>query len=265
MLKMVSGKRIRLSRITKNGRMLCIPMDHGVSIGPINGLDSISETIGKIQEGGASSVLVHKGIIRSLKWTPNLGLIVHASVSTDIGPSPNRKILVSNVKEAVRMGADAISLHINIGADDEPEMLADLGAVADEADEWNLPLIGMMYPRGKGIKNPNDPKTVAHVTRIGAELGADIVKTVYTGDPDSFRTVVDSCPVPVVIAGGPRAKTDRDALNMARAAIDSGAIGVTFGRNVFQYKNTKAMVAALAKIVYDDASVDDALEEFNDG
>ncbi|MEM4297474.1 MAG: 2-amino-3,7-dideoxy-D-threo-hept-6-ulosonate synthase, partial [Nitrososphaerota archaeon] len=183
---MMLGKQLRLSRLTSKGRMLCIPMDHGVSIGPVKGLDTIYETIKKVQEGGATAILAHKGILRSLPSPPNIGLILHLSASTNLGPSPNRKMLISGVQEAIRLGADAVSMHINIGCADEPEMLSDLGFVADECDEWGIPLIAMMYPRGENIKDPHDPATVAHVARVGAELGADVVKTVYTGSPESF-------------------------------------------------------------------------------
>jgi fructose-bisphosphate aldolase/2-amino-3,7-dideoxy-D-threo-hept-6-ulosonate synthase len=117
-----------------------------------------------------------------------------------------------------------------------------------------------MYPRGENIKNPSDPETVAHVARIGAEAGADIVKTVYTGDENSFREVVRRCPVPIVLAGGPKSNSDVDVLKMAEAAMKAGAMGVTFGRNIFQHRDPTLMVKALSRIVMDRQSADDALE-----
>ncbi len=239
--------------------MLCIPMDHGLTSGPLRGLDTIDETIRLIVGGGATAILVHKGIIRSLPSPPGTGIIMHASASTSLGSSPNRKMLVGSVEEAVRLGADAVSLHVNIGCKEEPEMLQDLGVMADECDEWSMPLVAMMYPRGENIKNPNDPQTVAHVARIGSELGADVVKTVYTGDYESFRMVVRSCRVPVVIAGGPKSETDLDVLEMAYGAVKAGAIGVTFGRNVFQHERPHLIVKALSKIIMDGATVEQAL------
>ncbi|MCS7115864.1 MAG: 2-amino-3,7-dideoxy-D-threo-hept-6-ulosonate synthase [Nitrososphaerota archaeon] len=258
---MVSGKEVRINRITRNGRMLCIPMDHGVSIGPVKGLDEIHSTIEKIEKGGATAILIHKGIIRSLKKPVNCGLIMHLSGSTDLGPSPNRKMWVSSVEEAIRLGADAVSVHVNIGCEEEPEMLVKLGSVADECDAWNIPLIAMMYPRGSYIKDPRNPDIIAHVARVGAELGADIVKTPYTGDPESFKKVVKGCPVPVVIAGGPKAENDREVLEMAKGALEAGAIGVTFGRNVFQHRDPTAIVRALHLIVMENASVERAMKE----
>jgi fructose-bisphosphate aldolase / 2-amino-3,7-dideoxy-D-threo-hept-6-ulosonate synthase len=117
-----------------------------------------------------------------------------------------------------------------------------------------------MYPRGKDIKNSNEAELVAHVARVGAELGADIIKTNFTGDIDTFRAVVDGCPVPVVMAGGPRTNTDEEFLAMVRSAVDAGGRGVAIGRNVFQHDNPTAMTRALTLIVHKGASVEDAME-----
>ncbi|HEY6165187.1 MAG TPA: 2-amino-3,7-dideoxy-D-threo-hept-6-ulosonate synthase [Nitrososphaeraceae archaeon] len=246
---MVLGRDIRLSRILKKDRMLCIPMDHGISNGPIPGLENIHSVIYQCEKAGLTCVLVNKGIIKTLPRAIDIGLIVHLSGSTSIGPAPNRKVLMGSVEEALRLGADAVSVHINIGAKEEPEMLYNLGMISDECDEWNIPLIAMMYPRGETIKNQYDPEIVAHTARIGAEAGADIVKSVYTGEVNSFRKVVKSCPVPIVIAGGPKAKTDKDIVEMCFGAMEAGAKGVTFGRNIFQHRNPPAIIHALSNII----------------
>ncbi|MGA9171639.1 MAG: 2-amino-3,7-dideoxy-D-threo-hept-6-ulosonate synthase [Nitrososphaeraceae archaeon] len=246
---MVFGRDIRLSRILKNDRMLCIPMDHGISNGPIPGLENIHSVIYQCEKAGLTCVLVNKGIIKTLPRAIDIGLIVHLSGSTSIGPAPNRKVLMGTVEEALRLGADAVSVHINIGAKEEPEMLYNLGMISDKCDEWNIPLIAMMYPRGETIKNQYDPEIVAHTARIGAEAGADIVKSVYTGEVNSFRKVVKSCPVPIVIAGGPKAKTDKDIVEMCFGAMEAGAKGVTFGRNIFQHRNPPAIIHALSNII----------------
>jgi len=123
-----------------------------------------------------------------------------------------------------------------------------------------MPLIAMMYPRGKDIKNQNAAEVVAHVARVGAELGADIIKTNYTGDVDSFRDVVRGCPVPVVMAGGPKTNSDEEFLAMVRGAIEAGGRGVAIGRNVFQHDNPTAMTRALTLVVHRNASVEEAME-----
>lgn len=260
---MVFGRDIRLARILNDGKMLCIPMDHGISNGPVKGLEDIHSIIYQCSSAGLTCVLVNKGIIKSMPRPPNIGLIAHFSASTSIGPAPNRKILMGSVEEAIRLGADAVSLHINIGSKEEPEMLQKLGMISDKCDEWSVPLVAMMYPRGENIKNPHDPEIVAHAARVGAEAGADVVKAVYTGDPDSFKRVVRSCPVPIVIAGGPKASTDREILEMCEGAMMAGAKGVTFGRNIFQHRNPPAIVRALYKLIIEKRNVREAMKELD--
>ena len=260
---MVFGRDIRLARILNDGKMLCIPMDHGISNGPIKGLEDIHSIIYQCSSAGLTCVLVNKGIIKSMPRPPNIGLIAHFSASTSIGPAPNRKILMGSVEEAIRLGADAVSLHINIGSKEEPEMLQKLGMISDKCDEWSVPLVAMMYPRGENIKNPHDPEIVAHAARVGAEAGADVVKAVYTGDPDSFKRVVRSCPVPIVIAGGPKASTDREILEMCEGAMMAGAKGVTFGRNIFQHRNPPAIVRALYKLIIEKRNIREAMKELD--
>jgi len=257
---LVFGKQVRTNRITKNGRMLCIPMDHSFTIGPVKGLENPEEMIVKVAAGGATAFLVHKGIIKSMKKPVSTGMIMHVSASTHIGLAPNRKVLCASVLEGLRLGADAISIHVNMGSKEEPEMLEQLGMVADQCDEYQVPFIAMMYPRGENIKDPSDPEIVAHVARVGAESGADIVKTVYTGNPETFKEVVRKCPVPVVLAGGAKVEADAEILKLADDVMGAGAMGVTFGRNVFQHRDPTLIVRALSKIVIERSSVEEALE-----
>ncbi|UZE91974.1 MAG: class I fructose-bisphosphate aldolase family protein [Methanosarcinales archaeon] len=259
------GKSVRIERITerKSGNTLIIPLDHGISIGPVKGLTNLAETVDKVAEGGANAVLMQKGMVAHghRGYGRDIGLIIHMSASTSLGPDPNNKVQVCTVEEAIQIGADAVSVHINIGSETEAKQLQKLGSVAKSCDSWGMPLLAMMYPRGKNIKDQFDAEVVAHVARAGVELGADVIKTNYTGDPDSFKQVVRGCPVPIVIAGGPKTKTDRDTLEMIRGAIDAGARGAAIGRNVFQHANPIKMTRAISKIVHEGTSVEDALEE----
>jgi fructose-bisphosphate aldolase/2-amino-3,7-dideoxy-D-threo-hept-6-ulosonate synthase len=160
------------------------------------------------------------------------------------------------------MGADGVSIHINIGADEEPEMLRDAHSVVESSREWGLPLIAMMYPRGKKIKDENAPEVVNIAVRAGAELGADIVKTNYTGDIDSFKYIVKSVHVPVIIAGGPKTDTIQDLFQLVYDSIQAGGKGVAFGRNVFQAEDPTKIVKALSKIVHHDYTVEEVLKEY---
>jgi fructose-bisphosphate aldolase / 2-amino-3,7-dideoxy-D-threo-hept-6-ulosonate synthase len=259
---LVDGKTVRLSRITRNGRMLCIPMDHSLAAGPIPGLENSEETINLIARGGATAFLAQKGIMKALSKPAPIGAIIQMSASTSLGMSPNRKVLIATVVESLKLGVDAISIHVNIGGKEESEMLEQLGMVSEQCDAYSIPFIAMMYPRGENIKDPSDPQVVAHVARIGAEAGADIVKTVYTGSPETFREVVRKCPVPVVLAGGGKVDSDEALLRMAQDVMKAGAMGVTFGRNVFGHKNPMLITKALKRVVIDKASVEEAMEVF---
>ena len=258
------GKQIRLERIMdrNSGKTVIIPMDHGISSGPITGLIDMKKTVAEVSDGGANAIVIHKGLVESghRKRGRDLGLIIHLSASTSLSPDPNTKVLVCTVEEALRLGADAVSIHVNIGADDENKMLKDFGRVSKAAKEWGMPLLAMVYTRGQKIKNEYDSKVVKHAARVGAELGADIVKVPYTGSVESFGEVVAGCFVPVVIAGGPQMETDRDVLVMVQGAMEAGGSGVSIGRNAFQHKKPSVIVKAICKIVHEGASVEDALK-----
>jgi fructose-bisphosphate aldolase/2-amino-3,7-dideoxy-D-threo-hept-6-ulosonate synthase len=261
--KTMTGKEIRLGRIRddESGNFVTVPMDHGVTMGPVEGLNDVHETIDAVGRGGGDSVLVHKGVVEHAfdRVQEEVGVIVHLNAATTVGPDPNDKVVVGDVKRAVRLGADAVSVHINVGSETEPHQLQDLGRVADECDEYGMPLLAMTYVRGPDVEPTAE--NVAHATRLGAELGADVVKTSYTGDPDGYERVIDGCPVPVVIAGGPKAETEREVLRDVRDAMDIGARGVAMGRNVFQQGDVEAMTRAVSRVVHEGVSVDEALSE----
>ena len=259
------GKSIRLERIMnrKNRRTVIVPMDHGVSVGPIKGLANLNEVVDKVAEGGANAVLGHRGLpmYGHRRYGRDIGLILHLSGSSMLNPDPNNKVQVMTVEEALVMGADAVSVHINIGADNESEMLKSLGAVSRDCVRWGVPLVAMMYPRGKKVKSEHDLEAVKLAARIGAELGADIVKTNYTGTVDSFKEVVRGCQAPVIVAGGPRMETSKDVLQLIWEAIEAGGAGASIGRNVFQAPDPTKMVRAISRIVHERYTVDEAMKE----
>ncbi len=262
---MNQGKKRRLQRILqKDNRTVIVPMDHGVSMGPINGITNMQNIIDRLLKGGVDAVLLNKGIAKRVN-IDNAGLIVHLSAISNLTPNANNKVQVCTVQEAIRIGADAVSVHINVGAPEEDKMLKKLGKVSDKCDIHGMPLLAMMYPRGPKIKSEHDVTVVAHATRIGAELGADMIKTNYTGDVESFKTVVEGCPVPVIIAGGPKCKTEQEILQTAYESIEAGGSGLSIGRNIFQHKNPAKMVKALFAIVHKNVSVERALKILGEG
>ena len=227
-------------------------MDHGVTLGPIEGLVDLPDAVNSVAEGGANAVLGHVGLglHGHRQRGHDVGLILHLSASTAIGPDPNEKVLVNSVTNALKMGADAVSMHVNIGADSEAQMLTDLGHVAIECMEWGVPLLAMMYPRGRNIDDEHAVEHVRLAARVAAELGADLVKTNYTGDPDTFREVTRGCPVPVVVAGGSKTD-DLTTLELIEGSMEGGAAGLSIGRNAFQHAKPASFVRACAKIVHE--------------
>ncbi len=257
---MSQGKKRRLARIFQgDGKTVIVPMDHGVSVGPIKGIENMQQIVNTLVKGDVDAIVVHKGIAKHVD-AGEAGIIVHLSAISNLTPSSGNKVQVCTVQEAVRLGADAVSVHINVGAEDEHKMLSVLGRVADECDAYGMPLLAMMYPRGPRIQNEHAVDVVAHAARLGAELGADIIKTNYTGDVESFRHVVESCPVPVVIAGGPKAKTAQEVLQTTYESIKAGSAGLSIGRNVFQHEKPAAMVKALSAIVHKGAAIEQAMK-----
>ncbi|QLC33796.1 class I fructose-bisphosphate aldolase family protein [Halarchaeum sp. CBA1220] len=256
---MNAGTRARLERIGTDGNYLTVPMDHGVTLGPVKGLKDIESTIDAVTRGGADAVLTQKGIAGRVHPNKNdAGYIVHLNGSTVIGPDENDKRMTGSVEEAVRVGADAVSFHINVGSDHEPDQLTMLSEVTKEAERYGLPVLAMAYARGPGV-DEQDAESLGHAVRLAEELGADVVKTAYSGDAESFAHVTESTAKPVIIAGG-SPEGDRTTLANVRGAMDAGGAGVSMGRSIFQHDDPEAIATAVSAVVHDDASVDDALE-----
>ncbi|MEA3201748.1 MAG: fructose-bisphosphate aldolase / 2-amino-3,7-dideoxy-D-threo-hept-6-ulosonate synthase [Thermoplasmata archaeon] len=257
------GKRLRLRRLLgAEGKGVIVPMDHGVSDGPLPGLERPAETAAAVARGGADSIVVHKGVVRSLAGSVGgMGVWLHVSASTGLNPDPNDKRVVASVEEALRLGADGLSVHVNVGSPEESRMIEDVGRLSDDCDRYGLPLLAMMYPRGHEITNPHDLKLVKKVARLGYELGADIIKVPYTGSPDTFREVVRSVDVPVVISGGPKADTDRAFLEMVAGSLAAGGAGVSVGRNLWQHKDVAGITRAVGRLVHGKATLDEVVRD----
>lgn len=252
-----TGRDVRLDRLGRDGRSVIVPMDHGVTIGPVSGLVDTESTVAAVAANGADAVVTHRGLIRRTRQAPPaLGRIVHLNGATDLGPEPNDKRTVCSVEAAVAAGADAVSFHLNVGSRFEGRQLEELTVATTAAHRLGLPVLTMAYPRGPEA-DEDDPDDVAHAVRLAAELGADLVKTSYPGE--GFDRAVEAVDVPVLIAGGDPAG-DRATLATVEAAMAAGAAGVSVGRSIFQHENPGAMTAAVAAIVHEGATADVAAE-----
>jgi len=248
----VTGKDLRLKRLFKHSdRIIIVPLDHGLTVGPIEGLEDIAKTVGLLTKGKADAVVLHKGQvpqISDLLGASQCELIVHLSASSNLSPDSNRKELVSTVKHAIRLGATAVSIHANLGNSSESYMLRDFGKISDDCEHWGIPLLAMMYVRDDSKGSEFNPKKIKHAARIAQELGADIIKVNYTGSIESFSEVTHGVKVPVVIAGGPKTSSESELLFMIHDAIQAGAKGISIGRNIFQSSHPDKLLNAIRLI-----------------
>jgi len=249
-----TGRIVRLMRLgaAVRPRMFVLPLDHSVSDGPIARPEEVDDLLAMASASGVDAVVVHKGraaTIAPSRWQ-GVGMIVHLSASTSVAPDPDAKVLVSSVEDALRLGADAVSIHTNVGAANETQQLRDASAVIADCRRYEMPLLAMMYPRGGKISSSSDPDHVAHCATLAAELGADIVKVPYTGSPLTMRQVVESCPIPILVAGGP-AVPSLDALERyAEEIVESEAAGVAIGRNIFRADDPGLAARRVAAIIH---------------
>ncbi|AGA70456.1 2-amino-3,7-dideoxy-D-threo-hept-6-ulosonate synthase [Desulfitobacterium dichloroeliminans LMG P-21439] len=260
----MAGKEIRLKRLFKSSdRIIIVPMDHGVTAGPIEGIEDVPKTVRFITQGKADAIVLHKGLVPQvshLLGASQCELILHLSASSNISPDSQRKELVSTVEHAIRLGATAVSIHVNLGNPSESHMLRDFGRISEDCQRWGIPLLAMMYVRDGSAGSEFDPGKVKHAARIAQELGADIIKVNYTGSIESFWEVTRGVKVPVVIAGGPKTSTVAQLLFMVYDALQAGAQGISIGRNIFQAPDPAQLLSTI-RLITDSQITRDKLEE----
>jgi DhnA family fructose-bisphosphate aldolase class Ia len=252
-----SGKKIRLRRVLGNPakRALIVAFDHALVLGPIPGTEEPLNKIRAFAEADADSILVNLGLVRQLTSSPldfHLPPIIARidwttvwSVMQSGGRGDMRSSLIARPEDALRQGADAVLTYMVVGtgdADFEAKEIARTADVARECERVGIPFIVESLARGKQVDNPGDPKWLNLHTRMAVELGADAVKTDYSGNVQTMRSVISGCPIPILVLGGSRQGSDQDALSVVRQVVDSGAAGVFFGRNVFQSENMQAFL-----------------------
>lgn len=274
------GKKRRIERIVTNNRILIVPVDDSLIFGPNDGLNNLLDTLNLIVKNVPSAILGYKGsysLLSEMTSDSQVPFILNVTASTNMGRHI-KKIKSCTAREALIMGADGVAAHVNFTSEYENDMLQNLANIISEADEIGMPTLAIAYPRkenGNGkddnyeIEKEKDNETytrrICHCVRAVVELGADIVKTQYTGSIQTFQKVVDSAlGRPVIIAGGPMLEV-RSSYNMAREAMKAGAAGISFGRNVFNAEHIAAYIAGIKAIVFNDASVDEAMSIYTEG
>ena len=243
------GKKIRLQRVLggTNHCALVVAFDHALALGPIPGTEDPLGQISRFADAKVDAVLLNLGLIQKLAdcslpvsmpaiiaridWTT-----VWSAIGKD-GQGELHSCLLARPEDALRHGADAVLTYMVVGTGDsdfESKEVARTAEVARECERMGIPLIVESLARGNNVTNYADPKWITLHTRMALELGADAVKTDYTGDVTSMRAIVEGCPIPILVLGGSRQASDDDALEVVSGAVMAGAAGVFFGRNVFQ-------------------------------
>ncbi len=255
-----------MSRMKLGDKALVVAMDHARTLGVVPGLEDPGAVIDRVLDAGADAVMTSYGVIKH--YRSRLIGRVPTYLRLDGGPSIYKEdwlkfsewSLLHTVEDARRLGVDGVCLMGFLGAQVEMRTYEIVARVVGDCAADALPVMVETLPcPAERIPDPMDSGAMASASRIGFELGADIIKTYYTGSADSFRRVVENCPVPVMIAGGTRMNTVRAALEVVHGSIQAGGKGVVFGRNIWQNPNPARIVGALKAIIHQGAGVDAAL------
>ncbi|MEW6265084.1 MAG: 3-hydroxy-5-phosphonooxypentane-2,4-dione thiolase [Thermodesulfobacteriota bacterium] len=255
------GMKNRLARLVKaDGRCFFLPIDHGYFQGPTSKLEKPYQTI-KPLIPYADGLFVTRGVLRSAidpADCPPVILRVSGG-SSILAPDLSHETLVTSIKDCLRLNAAAVGMSVFIGGEYEFDSLKNLGELVDAGQEYGLPVMAVTAV-GKELEK-RTARYLALCCRIAAEFGATIVKTYWCED---FHKVVEGCPAPVVMAGGPKVETEREVFEFVHDGLKRGAIGLNLGRNVWQHQFPVAMMKALRSIVHEKASVKEAETIFED-
>ncbi len=253
------GMKNRLSRIIKpkDGRTVMLAVDHGYFMGPTTGLEKLDEMINPLLPY-ADTLMLTRGALRNyVDPVTDIPIVLRVSGGTSIvGKELLHEGTVVSIEDAIRLNVSGVAYSILVGADFERDTLLGMTEYIDGAERYGIPVLAVTAV-GKDMKK--DVRYLSLASRMAAELGAHIVKTYFCED---FEKIINSCPVPVVIAGGKK-QPEKDALKMAYDAIQAGAIGVDMGRNVFQSTDPVGMIKAVNAIIHKGVTTKEAFEMFN--
>ncbi len=260
-----------MSLFAPNGKTVIVAMDHARTHGVIEGLDDPGKVIDQVIEAGADGIMTTFGVVK--RYRDKLIGRIPTILRLDGGPSLYQEDWLANtqwsqlfsVDDALYLGVDGVCVMAFMGIPIELDTFRIVAKVASECMRVRLPVMVEALPApGPRVSDPQAAEFMASAVRLGFEHGADIVKTYYTGSPESFRHVINNCPVPVIIAGGPKMETDEQALQVVADSMQAGASGVIFGRNIWQSKHPMAMLRALRHIVHQNGTVSEAMRYLKD-
>jgi putative autoinducer-2 (AI-2) aldolase len=254
------GMQNRIARMfpSRSGNSVMLAVDHGYFMGPTRNLENAQATIQPLLPF-ADAIALTRGILRtSVPTVSTTPIVLRVSGGvTILKEDLSNETITTSMREAIRMNVSAVALSVFVGSAHEHQSLENLGRLVDEGEAFGIPVLAITAV-GKELEK-RDARYLALACRVSAELGAHLVKTYYC---EGFSKVVDSCPVPIVVAGGPKLDSIDAALTLAHSAMAEGARGIDMGRNIWQSEHPVAMMKALRTIVHDHATVREALDTY---
>jgi putative autoinducer-2 (AI-2) aldolase len=252
------GMKNRISKIIRpeDGKCVMLAVDHGYFLGPTEKLENPRNTIKPLLPF-ADSIMLTRGILRtSVSPKTNVPIVLRVSGgSSIIGEDLSKESIVVSIDEAIRLNVSCLALSIFVGSKFESQTLSNLSKLVDEGEQYGIPVLAVT---AVGKEMARDARYLGLACRIASELGAHVVKTYHCKD---FTKVVDSCPIPIIIAGGKKLP-EKEALELTFNAINDGAVGVDMGRNIWQSDHPVAMIKAVKSIVHENYNIAEAYEMF---
>ncbi|MCL5986187.1 MAG: 3-hydroxy-5-phosphonooxypentane-2,4-dione thiolase [Actinobacteria bacterium] len=254
------GMSNRLNKLIPDGHCFFIPMDHGYFQGPTTNLEKPGDTIKPLLQY-CDGIFCTRGVLRSAIPPVNSKPIILrvSGGSSMVGKDLANEEITTSIEEIIRLDVDAVGTSVYIGSDYEKQTVINLSKLVNECENYGIPVMAVTAV-GKEIEK-RESRYLALCCRICAEMGAKIVKTYWC---ENFEKVVNGCPVPVVMAGGPKCETEREVFEFVYDGMQRGAIGINLGRNVWQSPHPVAVAAALQAIVHKNANVSEACDIFNE-
>lgn len=264
------GKRLRLSRILKDEKTVIFAFDHGFEHWPADfPVDRVNprSIVQLAVEARFDAIMTTKGVAEATSdiWAGKIPLILKLTGKTSLKPADMQflQYSIGTAKDAIALGADAVAGTVYWGAPKEEVMAENFARLVSSCEMYGMPIMILAYPRGPAIKNRQDTQIVTYATRASAEIGADLIKTHYTGSTESFKQVVSISPVPVLMSGGEKTEKIIEFLGIVKSVMDAGAAGVVVGRNVFQSQNFIGVAKAILSIVHDNMAPEDAVKRID--
>ncbi len=253
------GLKNRLSRMIKpaTGRSVMLAVDHGYFMGPTHGLENPRTTIAPLLPY-CDALALTRGVLRQcVEPTADVPILLRVSGGASVLTEDlSHEDLTTSMDDAVRLNVAGVAMSVFVGSAHEHATLVNLGKLVDEGERLGVPVVGITAV-GKELQK-RDARYLSLASRLCAEMGAHVIKTYYC--EEGFDKVVDGCPAPIVVAGGPKFNSDKEALELAHHALELGAVGVDMGRNIWQSEHPVAMIRAIRAIVHDKATVKEALD-----